>query len=101
MPILFCPYVKISLGSFFLVIVVYIGRQVFYDNGGTGTPIHQVEEEAPLSFLLLSRTGRRVIIQPWVGRASRPNLCGVISTNFFPLVTSLMTNAPFSRRPAI
>src|SRR6266566_9698629 len=73
----------------------------FHDNSGAGIPILQVEEEAPLSFLMLSRTGSRVIIQPWVGRASRPNLRGVTSTSFFPQMTSLMTNAPFSRRPAM
>ena len=74
---------------------------VIHDNGGAGTPTVQLGEEAPPSFLMLSSIGCRVIIHPWVGRATRTNLRGVTSNRFFPLMTSLMTNAPFSRRPAM
>ena len=70
-------------------------------NGGAGTPTSQLGEEAPPSFQMPSRTGCRIIIQPWVGRATRTNVRGVTSASFFPLMASLMTNAPFSRRPAM
>ena len=72
-----------------------------HDNGGAGTPTFQLREEAPPSFQMLSRTGCRVIIQPWAGRATRTNVRGVTSNSFFPLMASLMTNAPFSLRPAM
>src|SRR5215469_3931195 len=69
----------------------------FHVNSCADTSISQVGEEVPLSFLMLARTGSRVIIQPWIGRATRTNLRGVTSTSFLPLVTSLMTKAPFAR----
>src|SRR5205823_4033513 len=90
---------KINFNQALVLGILLICR--IHDPGGAGTPTFHLGEEAPPSFLMLSRTGCRVIIQPWVGRATRLNLRGVTSHRFFPLTTSLMTNAPFSRRPAM
>src|SRR6266566_1627783 len=45
------------------VCVVVLSTRYLHDNGGAGTPTFQLGEEAPPSFLMLSRTGCRVIIQ--------------------------------------